>query len=206
MALSSDRNDTGVIREADAARARWNRKYTESPSSWLVPDPFLESAFTKYVRPLFSHGGGAVDLAGGAGRHSIWLAQQGWKVTLMDISDSGIEQARRNAGPLASHIHFVVDDLTRLKASQTQYDLVIAFFYLERQIFPEIVRLVRPGGLLIYKTHTQLQAQLEGGPDDPRHLLALGELRQLAGELHILHYREMVAAKAMAELVAKKDC
>jgi SAM-dependent methyltransferase len=193
----------------DDERRRWNRKYREAPEAWLVPDPFLERAFSQYILPLFPHGGRALDLAGGAGRHAIWLAKQGWKVTLIDISETGVEQARQNAGPLAPHIHFVVDDLTRFQASQTEFEsafeVVMAFFYLDRKMFSEIVRAVRPGGLLIYKTHTLAQAKLPCGPKNPAHLLEPGELLQLASGLRILHCQERVAKKATAELVARKE-
>lgn len=193
----------------DDGRERWNRKYREAPEAWLVPDPFLEWAFSQYILPLFPHGGRALDIAGGAGRHAIWLAQQGWKVTLIDISETGVEQARQNARSLAPHIHFVVDDLTRFRASQTRvktgFDLVMAFFYLERKIFPEIVRAVRPGGLLVYKTHTLAQAKLAGGPKNSAHLLKPGELLHLAAGLRVLHYQERKAKKATAELVARKE-
>lgn len=189
---------------SDDERTRWNQKYRESPGSWLEPDAFLAHAFDEFTRPLFPAGGTALDLAGGSGRHAIWLARQGWEVTLIDISDTGIEQARQKAGPLASHIHFVVDDLTRFAASQTQFDVVMAFFYLDRRIFPEIVKAICSGGLLIYKTYTQAQAGLVGGPKDVSHLLAEGELLRLADELRVLHYNEVVAEKATAELVAQK--
>jgi SAM-dependent methyltransferase len=190
----------------DDERRRWNRKYREAPEAWLIPDLFLERAFSQYILPHFRHGGSALDLAGGAGRHAIWLAKQGWKVTLIDISETGVEQARQNAGPLAPHIHFVVDDLTRFQASQTAtFEVVMAFFYLDRKVFSEIVRAVRPGGLLIYKTHTLAQAQLPGGPKNPAHLLEPGELLQLASGLRVLHYQERVAKKATAELVARKE-
>jgi tellurite methyltransferase len=186
-------------------RERWNQKYREAPVAWMDPDPLLLRAFSEYILPLFPQGGAALDLAGGAGRHAIWLVKQGWEVTLIDISETGVEQAHQNAGPLASRIRFVVDDLTRFKASQTQFEVVMAFFYLERRIFSEVVRAVRPGGLLVYKTHTLEQANLAGGPKDPAYLLKPGELLELAGGLRVLHYREEVSEKATAELVAKKE-
>ncbi len=200
-----------LFSSSDDERKRWNRKYREAPGAGTstVPDPFLERAFSEYILPLFPHGGSALDLAGGAGRHAIWLAKQGWEVTLIDISETGVEQARQNAGPLASHIHFVVDDLTRFKASQTGFEtvfeVVMAFFYLEREIFSEMVKAVRPGGLLVYKTHTVAQANLASGPKNPAHLLEPGELLQLAVGLRVLHYQEEVAEKATAELVARKE-
>lgn len=175
----------------------------------MTPDPFLERAFSQYILPLFPNPGSALDFAGGAGRHAIWLAKQGWEVTLIDISETGVEQARQNAGPLASHMHFVVDDLTRFKASQTQFEaafeVVMAFFYLQREIVSEMLQALRPGGLLVYKTYTLAQAKLAGGPKNPAHLLHPGELLQLASGLHVLHYQEEVAEKATAELVARKE-
>jgi SAM-dependent methyltransferase len=194
---------------SDNEREHWNRKYREAPGSWLVPDPFLPRAFSEYILPLFPRGGSALDLAGGAGRHAIWLAKQGWEVTLIDISETGVEQARQNAGPLASHIRLVVDDLTHFRASQTEFevafDVVMAFFYLKREIFSELVTAVRPGGLLVYKTYTRAQAELPSGPKSPAHLLEPGELVELADGLNVLHYREDVAENATAELVARRE-
>jgi SAM-dependent methyltransferase len=189
-------------------RERWNHKYREEPTAWTsTPDPFLVHAFSEYILPLYPDSGKALDWAGGAGRHAIWLAKQGWEVTLMDISDAGIEQARQGTGPLASQLHFVVDDLTRFKASHSPVDhgfeVVMVFFYLERRSFAELLEAIRPGGLLIYKTYTSMQAKL-GGPKNPAHLLEPGELRRLAVGLRELYYREEAAEKATAELVAQK--
>ncbi|MFY9844686.1 MAG: class I SAM-dependent methyltransferase [Terriglobales bacterium] len=222
MSSSISDNDSN----SDNDRERWNEKYraasrsrtpgSQSPGSRstnsspkIDPDPFLHHAFTEYIRPLFPNGGCALDLAGGAGRHAIWMAKQGWDVTLIDISETGVEQARQNAGPFASHIHFVVDDLTHFKAAQIDvasgFEVVMVFCYLERRIFSEIVKVLLPGGLLIYKTYTSEQAKLAGGPKNLEHLLQPRELVQLAGSLRILHYRETVAEKATAELVARKE-
>jgi tellurite methyltransferase len=192
-------------------RDRWNQKYREAnkASSPMSPDPFLPQAFAKYILPLFPNCGRALDLAGGSGRHAIWLAKQGWEVTLIDISETGVEQARQNAGPLATHIHFVVDDLTRFETSQTHvehgFDVVMVFFHLERKIFPQLLHAIRSGGLLVYKTCTLSQAKLEYGPKDPAHLLKPDELLQLAADLRVLHYREDISERATAEMVARKE-
>ena len=85
-----------------------------------------------------------------------------------------------------------------------QFDVVMVFFYLERKVFPEIVKAIRPGGLLIYKTLTRAQLDRSGGPKDPAYLLEEGELPALVVGMQILHYREQIAGKATAELVARK--
>lgn len=191
-------------------RDRWNKKYREaSPETWATPDPFLLWAFSQYILPIFPQAGHALDLAGGAGRHSIWLARQDWEVTLIDVSEIAVEQARQKAAPVSPHIHFVVDDLTRYKASQTQFDLAIVFFFLDRNIFPEIIKSLRPGGCLIYKTHTQ-NTQPDSRPNAPAdkinssYLLHPGELPRLASGLDILHHREVAAKKSTSELIARK--
>ena len=148
------------MRFSSSEREHWNQKYRDAPEAWVEPDPFLPRAFAEYIRPSLPAGGHALDLAGGAGRHSIWLAEQGWEVTLIDISETGVEQARRNAGVGASRVHFVIDDLTGFAASQTQFDVVMAFFFLDRRIFTEIVKAIRPGGLLVYKALTLAQLKL----------------------------------------------
>ncbi len=44
-----------------------------------------------------------------------------------------------------------------------------------------------------------------GGPTHPMHLLEPNELRNAFAGLQILHYRETLKDKAVAELVAKKE-
>ena len=75
----------------------------------------------------------------------------------------------------------------------------MAFFYLERKSFSEMVKAVRVGGLLVYKTYLKAHAQCV---KNPAHLLEAGELLQLAKGLRILHYREV---EGTAELVGGKD-
>jgi tellurite methyltransferase len=203
-----DRASSGATnnKPVNSDRERWNKKYREaSAGAWRVPDPFLPWAFSQYILPMFPHGGSALDLAGGAGRHGIWLAEQGWEVTLIDISDAGVELARQSAGLVASRVHFVVDDLTEFEASQTRFDLAMVFFYLDRRIFSEIVRSLRPGGLLIYKTNIVKPAQRKDESANPAYLLRAGELLQLGAGMRILHHREDDSQKPMAELVAQKE-
>jgi glutamate-1-semialdehyde 2,1-aminomutase len=50
-----------------------------------------------------------------------------------------------------------------------------------------MMKAVRPGGLLVYKTYTRAQAKLAGGPKNPAHLLEPGELLHLAGGLRVSH-------------------
>ena len=72
----------------------WNRKYREGSHTSMEPDPFLVSAYSEFL--AYNVPGYALDVAGGVGRHALWLAERGWKVRLVDVSEVGIELARRN--------------------------------------------------------------------------------------------------------------
>jgi len=186
----------------------WNQKYREHSHTSLEPDPFLVSAHSEWLAG--SPAGIALDVAGGVGRHTLWLAERGWRVKLVDVSDVGIELARKNIpgaytlGPTAL-VQFETADLQTCRdPDHEQYDLILVFFYLQRELFPALVSALKPGGFLFYKTYTVDQRQFEGGPSHPMHLLQPNELLRAFASLRILHYHESVQGKGVAELAAVK--
>ena len=182
----------------------WNQRYRRGSHQSTEPDPFLVQAFEQYIEPEFPDGGTALDVAGGVGRHAIWLARRNWEVTLVDISEVGLEHAKKNAGRLASRINFVPADLDRFSLDPVAYDLILVFFYLERSLFPRLVRALKPGGLLIYKAYTIDQMNLPGGPSHPLHLVKHNELLRAFKRLRVLHYRETFRDRGLAEFLGRK--
>lgn len=71
----------------DRWRSHWDIKYEQGLPSLEKPDPFYLSAFARFVADRFPKGGTALDLAGGIGRHALWLAKRNWRVTVVDISE-----------------------------------------------------------------------------------------------------------------------
>src|SRR4051812_17107096 len=76
----------------------------EPPAIAQVTALVAETAGT--LRP-----GKALDLACGAGRNAIWLAQHGWQVTAVDGSAVAIEILRRDAASLEANIDARIADL-----------------------------------------------------------------------------------------------
>ena len=186
-------------------RTLWDKKYSERSHSSLEPDPFLVSAYDEF---LFGTSPGlALDVSGGVGRHSIWLAQRGWRVKLLDISEVGVKQAEENAKRTgtASSIATEIRDLNTMHdLGREQYDLVLVFFYLQRELFPALLDAIKPGGILIYKTYTTEQKNFAGGPSHPMFLLQPNELLHAFPSLRVLHYHETIQERGVAELVARK--
>jgi SAM-dependent methyltransferase len=185
-------------------RDKWNQRYLEGTHGNLSPDSLLIDAFDRYIEPLFPNAGVALDIAGGTGRHAIFLAKKSWKVRLTDIAEAGIANARQNADSLASRIDFRVEDLTRFDGARESYDLILVFFFLRREMFPELVKALKPGGLLIYKGYTRGQAKFGGGPTNPDYLFGENELLDSFRELQVLHYAELIRDCGRAELVGRK--
>ncbi len=186
-------------------KASWNQKYSEGSHGSLEPDPFLVSAYDEFL--FGTTPGLALDVAGGVGRHSIWLAQRGWRVKLLDISEVGIRQAEENAKRTgtASSIAAEISNLnTAQDLGREQYDLVVVFFFLQRQLFPALFDAIKPGGILIYKTYTTEQKNFSGGPSHPMFLLEPNELLRAFSALRVLRYHETIQEKGVAELVARK--
>jgi tellurite methyltransferase len=186
-------------------KALWNKKYSERSHGSLDPDPFLVSAYEEFLsgnRP-----GNALDVAGGVGRHAIWLAQRGLRVKLLDVSEVGIKQAEQNAirAGTAASISTEIRDLNTMQdLGRDRYDLVLVFFFLQRDLFPALATALKPGGFLIYKTYTTEQKRFIGGPSHPMFLLEPNELLRAFPSLRVLHYHETIQEKGVAELVARR--
>lgn len=92
----------------------------------------------------------ALDLGCGTGRHALWLAAHGSKVTATDFSEGMLDEARRKPG--ADQIKFVQHDLNaRLPFADGEFDLVVSGLVLEhlRELdgfFGEVRRVLRSGG------------------------------------------------------------
>lgn len=196
---------------ANPERERWNLKFAEGSNATEVPDTFFIDAYQDYVDPLLGEASGklALDVASGAGRHGLWLAERAWRVTLADIAGQAFELAHRRAAGRNLAVEFLEFDLATVHSAQAEgwasrFDLILVFFYLQRDLFPVLVDALAPGGLLVYKTYTTLQRRFGAGPASPEHLLEPGELRQAFPALSLLYYRETVRERGVAELVARK--
>jgi tellurite methyltransferase len=184
----------------------WNAKYSEGTHASQTPDPLLVSAYEEFITPIFPSPGKLLDVAGGLGRNSIWLAQRGWDATVLDVSEVGIQRGIAMAEESGVTVKFQLVDLQTYQLPRERYDLVLVLFYLQRDLFPALMNALKPGGLLIYKTYTSEQPKLNpgGGPTHPMHLLQPNELLHAFSAMQILYYKESVKNRGIAELIARK--
>lgn len=169
-------------------RERWNRKYSqgEGPAHFAPKD--LLTGHTGLLS-----GGRALDVACGFGGNALYLAARGYHVDAVDVSEVALQQAQAEARRrgLRDQIHLVQADLDRWWVPTGRYDLILVFYYLNRDLWPDLVAGLCPGGLL-FQAHRN-ERFLRQRPDfDADYLLQVGELHDLARDagLEIVYYTE----------------
>ena len=115
---------------------------------------YLRAVFDRHgVRP----GARVLDVACGAGLIALPLAEAGYRVDGVDLSEPSLEAARRRAPDAAT---FRRGDATALDADDASYDAVLLFDMLEHvedpaAVIAEAGRVVRPGGVVLFNTFNQ---------------------------------------------------
>lgn len=165
---------------------RWNARYRDGERGSGAASPLLVEA-VKGLAP-----GRALDLACGAGRNALFLAEQGWTVVAVDGSTVAIDLIRN----LHPRIEAMVLDLERepLPFENASFDLVCLIHFLHRPLFDHARRLLRPGGVIVTAIHTVRSGM------NPAYTVGIGELRGHFKDWEIIVDRE----DEIAELVARK--
>ncbi len=181
---------------------RWNERYqTGIEPAFERPRDFL----VEQAHHLPAHGL-ALDIATGLGGNAGFLIERGLRVIGLDVSEVGVRRAKDHWPALRG----AVIDLTHYQFPAATFDVILNFYYLQRDLWPQYRRLLRPGGVLIFETMTR--ETLIYRPDfNPDNLLAPDELRCAFADWEILVYREGTRRTAresrriVASMVARRD-
>ena len=165
-------------------REDWNRKHGEAgPLFGVDPNRFLV-AEVDGLRP-----GRALDLACGAGRNAVWLAERGWRVTGVDFSDVALGKAAELAASRGVDVEWVVADVLDHEPEPAAFDLVaLLYLQLPRAALLRAVRsaarAAAPGGTLVVLGHdTTNLADGHGGPKNASVLYTAEDVVPALGEL-----------------------
>ena len=153
-----------------------------------LPGSLPVSPWVARFAPLVKEGE-VLDLACGAGRHARLFAARGLPVVALDRN---AEQLAQLAGPnviTLQHDLEIEGSVWPFEAGR--FAAIVVTNYLHRLLFPQLVRSLRPDGVLIYETFAQGNEAF-GKPSNPDFLLAPGELLALAaqGALQVLAYED----------------
>ncbi len=178
-------------------KERWNYKYEKFP---------MPSHVAKIVKHHFVHAkvGRALDIASGPGRNAMFLAEQGFSVDAVDISDTALSYLED-----VKNVRTICADLDSYTL-QKGYDLIINCNFLDRELIPQIKEALNVGGIILFETFVETEGEGYHMPSNPDYHLHVNELLDLFGEFEIICYEEKVDINLrgekikVASLVARK--
>lgn len=175
--------------------------------------------FAKIIKRIIDYrqNGTVLDVGTGEGQHALFLASQGFDVTVLDISNCNFQKIEEEARAQGVKVSCVVGNVLSLHELQKSFDIVICTSVLHFLTTEEIVWAVvelkdatNEQGLNVVSAHT---VKNEG--EIRTHLFAEGELKEHYADWNILYDWEglggpfetktgEVIQRHRAELIAQK--
>jgi SAM-dependent methyltransferase len=152
----------------------------------MTPSPWIER-----FGPLVAHEGPVLDVACGAGRHTRLFRALGHRVVAVDRDLSAMRDLEGD--PDVELLGFDLELGAPFPVPAASFAGVVVTNYLWRSLFDELVRVLAPGGCLLYETFAEGNERY-GRPTNPDHLLRPGELLDVARrhQLHVVAYEDVV--------------
>jgi SAM-dependent methyltransferase len=129
--------------------------------------------------------GRALDVAAGEGGDAIWLAEQGWTVTALDLAQAAVDRGAVHAGQrgVGDRITWIRAD-ARTWRTDERFELVTsAYLHLpagtREPWLASVAELVAPGGTLLVVAHHASDAAVVPRPDAPELFAEAADLAAL---------------------------
>lgn len=151
----------------------WDAKYETDEYVYTK----LVNRFVKeYCEPLTP--GTAMDVAGGEGRNTVWLAQQGWRVENIDFSQKALDKCLAFAEEegVSGFVDTNCASALEFEPNETPVDLAVIAYLQIPQVdlaaaIKRVASHVKPGGHLMGVWHSRDNLEHSfGGPRDPEVL------------------------------------
>ena len=174
---------------------KWNQRYAEDSYRKNNPVVLLQGWLPKVPA------GKALDVACGAGRNSIFLAQSGFQVDAIDISPEGLRKARQLAESQGLNINWIEHDLDQAFQFDMEYNLIVVMWYVNLALVSRLCDCLATGGYLLCEEHL-ITDQDVIGPTSSNYRVAPGALREAVSGLDVLLYEEIIENSSDGERVA----
>jgi 2-polyprenyl-3-methyl-5-hydroxy-6-metoxy-1,4-benzoquinol methylase len=158
----------------------WDERFSQpQPVYGQEPNAYLAKQSSRFQRgaKLFVPGDGY-------GRNGIWLARQGFQVHTVDLSQVGVERARKTAEAAGVSLTIEQADLSSWNWPEDEYDGVFSVFLhlpleLRAKVHASMLRSAKPGGLIVVQNFSPAQLKhSSGGPKQVELLYTAAMLRQ----------------------------
>lgn len=201
------------MQRTDTAHEVWDDtwKSDDGRADWLAPEEevvnLLPTLRNRKCRKV-------LDLGCGVGRHAHLLAKEGFEVTAIDLSTSGLDFLQQESRKSQLQIQTVCGEMTTLPFEDQSFDYVLSWNVIYhgneevvQQAISEIHRVLIPGGYfqgtMLSNRHAEIQTgeeispgtfiQAENGEKShPHYYCGEDKLRELFGSFTFLSLEEPV--------------
>ncbi|MDF7809379.1 class I SAM-dependent methyltransferase [Pontiellaceae bacterium B12219] len=171
----------------------WDEKYEADEYIFgTEPNDFLKANAEK-LKP-----GSVLCLADGEGRNGVYLAKLGFDVTAVDMSEVGLEKARKLAAENGVKIKTIHADLNDFIIEPERWDNIISIFcHLPESLRQKVHRAAAKGltedGVFLLEAYRvkQLEMPGKGGPPVPELLYTAAMLKQDFQSLELIQAQEI---------------
>lgn len=160
------------------SRAMWEERYgTDEYVFGTEPNDFLRENVAEL--PV----GNVLCLAEGEGRNAVFLAEQGFSVSSVDITEAGVAKTLRLARERGVRVNAVTGDLADFDLGKSKWDAIVSIFAhtplpIRVDLHRRVVDALVPGGIFLLEAYTPAQVgRGTGGPQVPELTMTAGGLR-----------------------------
>jgi SAM-dependent methyltransferase len=181
---AADRELSDILRMM-GTRTEWWRLLFDN--LYASPTPGFDTAPSRIVAGAVAgrEVGSALDVATGQGRNAVHLAQVGWSVTAIDVSEEGLRVLGEAARAVGVEIETVLMSAEEFDFGSEAWDLIVMTYTPFNLTTPytarRVVRALRHGGLLVVESYASDESAPERSPvdiDPDRFRAAYAELAE----------------------------
>lgn len=169
---------------------RWDKVYSKAFGGTWYPNEGVVRFAARYLQRRVGIGdydvrrkvGKILDIGCGNGRHVVFLAEQGYDVYGVDISEEAIEIATAWVAKQGLHAALMFGDMERLPFEDEYFDVVISFGVLDHVPFTkakkainEIKRVSREGAYLYLTLRSTWDSEFGRGEEVEKNTFVLQE-------------------------------
>jgi len=204
-----------TVSENSPARSMWEARFdTDAYLYGTEPNDFLRASVADLPT------GTALCLAEGEGRNAVFLAELGFEVYSVDLTEAGVAKTRRLAHDRGVQVDASVGDLATFDIGVERWDLIVSIFAhmpatVRRNLHQRVVAALKPGGVLVLEAYTPDQiGRGTGGPSVAEMTMSLDTLADELAPLEFQHAVELErnviegaghsGVGAVVQLVARK--
>jgi ubiquinone/menaquinone biosynthesis C-methylase UbiE len=156
LRLRPVRQEDRVTEHFDSISSEWDETYQSGDLNAMVFQQRSSLALDWIDQLSLPKGARALDMGSGPGWASVALAERGYRVSSMDLSQAMIETTRRNASSAGMEelVEVSIGDAQRMAFADGTFSVVIAlgllsYLELPEQAIREMARVTRSGGYVL---------------------------------------------------------